>query len=136
MKVYLNDEKKSVDPQLLYDILRGLKALCENLNANSTSQRLLLSNVLLKWCAKGPFWKWLTCKYVGMPIWFWLIFFHRRHYWQLFHNRLWSCWTETIAQKTSDKRYGNMGCQVSKGGIQNSINFWPKINIRTRYCIL
>ena len=28
MKVYLNDEKKSVDPRLLYDILRGLKALC------------------------------------------------------------------------------------------------------------
>ena len=29
MKVYLNDEKKSVDPWLLYDILRGLKALCD-----------------------------------------------------------------------------------------------------------
>ena len=29
MKVYLNDEKKSVDPRLLYDILRGLKALCD-----------------------------------------------------------------------------------------------------------
>ena len=25
--------------------------------------------------------------------------------------------------------YGNMGCQVSKGGIQNMIEFWPKINI-------
>ena len=31
MKVYLNDEKKSVDPRLLYDILRGLKALCVRL---------------------------------------------------------------------------------------------------------
>ena len=28
MKVHLNDEKKSVDPRLLYDILQGLKALC------------------------------------------------------------------------------------------------------------
>ena len=28
MKVYLNDEKKSVDPWLLYDILLGLKSLC------------------------------------------------------------------------------------------------------------
>ena len=31
MKVYLNDEKKSVDPWLLYDILRGLKALQKKL---------------------------------------------------------------------------------------------------------
>ena len=28
MKIYLNDEKKIVDPRLLYDILRGLEALC------------------------------------------------------------------------------------------------------------
>ena len=28
MKVYLNDEKISVDPRRLYDILLGLKALC------------------------------------------------------------------------------------------------------------
>ena len=28
MKVYLNDEKISVDLRLLYDILKGLKALC------------------------------------------------------------------------------------------------------------
>ena len=28
MKVYLNDEKRSVDPRHLFDILRGLKALC------------------------------------------------------------------------------------------------------------
>ena len=28
MNVYLNDEKKSVDQRLLYDILQGLKALC------------------------------------------------------------------------------------------------------------
>ena len=27
MKVYLNDEKKSVDPGLLYDILQALKVL-------------------------------------------------------------------------------------------------------------
>ena len=26
--------------------------------------------------------------------------------------------------------YGNMGCQVSKRGIQNYIDFWLKINIR------
>ena len=25
--------------------------------------------------------------------------------------------------------YGNMGCAVYKGGIQNLIDFWPKINI-------
>jgi hypothetical protein len=30
MKLYLNNEEKSVDPRLLYDILRGLKALCDN----------------------------------------------------------------------------------------------------------
>ena len=29
MKVYPSDEKKSVDLRLLYDILRGLKALCD-----------------------------------------------------------------------------------------------------------
>ena len=28
MKVYLNDEKRNVDLQRLYDILLGLKALC------------------------------------------------------------------------------------------------------------
>ena len=27
--------------------------------------------------------------------------------------------------------YGNLGCQVFKGGIQNKIYFWPKINIPT-----
>ena len=30
-KLYLNDEKKTVDPPLFYDILRGLKALCDSL---------------------------------------------------------------------------------------------------------
>ena len=29
MKVYLNDEKSPVDPGPLYDILWGLKALCD-----------------------------------------------------------------------------------------------------------
>ena len=29
MKVYLNDDEKYVDPWLLCDILRGLKALCD-----------------------------------------------------------------------------------------------------------
>ena len=27
-------------------------------------------------------------------------------------------------------RYGNMGCQVSKGEIQSQMDFWPKINIQ------
>ena len=32
-------------------------------------------------------------------------------------------------------RYVNMGYQVSKGGIQNKINFWPKINkLSGNYC--
>ena len=39
MKVYLNDEKKSVDPWLLYDILRGLKALCDILLYNSLPEK-------------------------------------------------------------------------------------------------
>ena len=31
--------------------------------------------------------------------------------------------------------YGNMNCQVFKGGIQNYIAFWPKINtIKGNYC--
>ena len=30
MRVYLNDEKKIVDPRLLYNILQGLKAFCGN----------------------------------------------------------------------------------------------------------
>ena len=32
--VYMNDEKKSVDLRLLYDILQGLKALCVKCSAN------------------------------------------------------------------------------------------------------
>ena len=36
MKVYLNDEKKSVDPRFLYDILWGLKALCAKPNEPKT----------------------------------------------------------------------------------------------------
>ena len=33
--------------------------------------------------------------------------------------------------------YGNMGCEVSKGGIQNFIDFWTKINIlKGNPCIL
>ena len=28
-ELYLNDEKKTVDPPLFYNILRGLKALCD-----------------------------------------------------------------------------------------------------------
>ena len=43
MKVYLNDEKKFVDPRLLYDILRGLKALCVRCNRNVTIMILQLS---------------------------------------------------------------------------------------------
>lgn len=34
-------------------------------------------------------------------------------------------------------RYGNVGCQVFKGGIQNQIDFWPNINIlQGNYCTL
>ena len=27
------------------------------------------------------------------------------------------------------RRYGNKGCQISKGGMQNQIDFWPKVNL-------
>ena len=41
MKVYLNDEEKYLDPRLLYDILRGLKALCDTVaKLNKFSLRL------------------------------------------------------------------------------------------------
>ena len=33
-KVYLNDEKRSVDPRLLYDIFPGLRALCDTWTKN------------------------------------------------------------------------------------------------------
>ena len=33
-----------------------------------------------------------------------------------------------------DGSYGNMGCQSSKGGIQNLLDFLPKIN-KENYCI-
>ena len=42
MKVYLNDEKKSVDPRLLYDILRGLNALCDTVGICSISETFVI----------------------------------------------------------------------------------------------
>ena len=32
-------------------------------------------------------------------------------------------------------QYGNMGCQVSKEGIQNNIGFWPKIKKESKEII-
>ena len=34
-----------------------------------------------------------------------------------------------IRQESEYLGYGNMGCQISEGGIQNKIAFSPKINI-------
>ena len=50
---------------------------------------------------------------------------------------IWNKWKPPIGQKTNDGRtalhWGNMGCRVSKGGIQNQKGFfWLNINIPTR----
>ena len=52
MKVYLNDEKQSVDPWLLYDILWGFKALCAMPNELKTGLWALSysNNVTLDFC--------------------------------------------------------------------------------------
>ena len=45
MKVYLNDEKESVDPWLLYDNLRGLKSLCASYTSEINQFRVMAFNV-------------------------------------------------------------------------------------------
>ena len=47
MKVYLNDEEKIVDPRLLYDILRGLKALCDSATSQHTVAYLATQTILV-----------------------------------------------------------------------------------------
>ena len=43
----------------------------------------------------------------------------------------------SIDDNNSDDSYGNTGCRVFKGGIQNQIDFLPKINIvRGNICTL
>ena len=49
-------------------------------------------------------------------------------------NRVGGTWLNLIKDLICDKptHYGNMGCQVSKGGIENQIDFWPRIKILER----
>ena len=37
--------------------------------------------------------------------------------------------TEIRPNSCANARYGNLGCQLSKGGIQNKLDIWLKINI-------
>ena len=42
-----------------------------------------------------------------------------------------------FCRSVPNKQYGNKGCEVSKKGIENYIDFWPKINIlQGNYCTL
>lgn len=46
------------------------------------------------------------------------------------HTFLGLCQTSTY-RSWENEYYGNIGCQVSNGGIQDWIDFWAKINIST-----
>ena len=53
-------------------------------------------------------------------------------------NRVGGTWLNLIKDLICDKptHYGKMGCQVSKGGIENQIDFWPRIKILVRKNVL